>query len=116
MVFNQGGWNVQGDVYNTAGDLILHKGSSREDIAEALDGVRAEIAAMHDLPEDDRRALEREVETAAAETKQPDVPKDQIEGRLERIKDRLAALDGVAAGAMSLAKTVAGIAALIVAL
>jgi hypothetical protein len=79
-------------------------------------GHQGEITAMHDLPDDDRRALEREVETPATEAMRPEAPKDQVGGRLERIKDRLAGLDGVAAGALSLAKAVAGIAALIAAL
>lgn len=110
MVFHQPNWDVRGDVYNTAGDLILTKTSTREDLAKALIDLKAELAAIGDIPDDDRRLLEQEADAAAADAKRPEVPKEQVVSRLDRIRERLSALGGVASGALDLAKTVAAIA------
>ena len=39
-IFSQPNWTVQGDVYNTAGDLILSRQSSNSDFLKAIHDLK----------------------------------------------------------------------------
>ena len=109
--FDQRDWDVRGDVYNVAGDLLLTKESSKEDLAAAVAAVRAELSGLANLPDEDRREIDQELAAAADEAIKPEAEPDRIKSRLERVRDRLESLDGIAAGALNVAKTAGRIAA-----
>jgi hypothetical protein len=111
MSFNQSGWTVQGDVYNTAGNLINNPRATRDDLAATLVQVKQELARLEGLPAAERLELEAEVDAARDGALDDGVPAQQVAGRLEQIRARLQELDGVAAGAVALAKTIGQIGA-----
>src|SRR5215208_8105607 len=98
MPFYQSDWKVQGNVYNTEGNLyvndraVLTPQSDREDLARLLRNFKAQLDAFEDVPRDRRQEIEAEMEAAAEEAERPDVPKEQVQSRLERVRNTLTGL------------------------
>jgi hypothetical protein len=110
-LFSQPNWDVRGDVYNVAGNLILSKNGSKDDFARAVRELKAELANLDGLPDDDRRELEEELDQTAADAQTQEPSRDRIVERLSSVRRRLESLQGAASGAVALAKTVGQIAA-----
>ena len=118
--FNQGNQqvgqqtNVGGDMTVVGdfkvGDVALNQGSSSEDVRKALLALIDELAKLQGVPESSRGEIKQELESAADEAIAPEGSKDAFPGRLQRIKQKLEGISGVAGGALALAKTVAAIA------
>ncbi len=111
MTFNQQGWQVRGDVYNVAGNLILSKDGSKGDFLRALEEVKRELADLPDVDETTRQGLTKELQQAAEEANSPAPSRENVVTRLERVRARLESLGGAAAAAMGLASTIGSIAA-----
>jgi hypothetical protein len=109
-LFQQTYTHVAGDVYNVAGDLILTKTSSKEDFAKVVRDLKAELAALDDIPEPERRELEQELEATAEEAAGSMPKRDRIVARLTAVKERLDSLEGAAASAVRVAATVGSVA------
>jgi hypothetical protein len=116
MNFNQSNWTVQGDVYNTAGDLLLTKNSDASDLAGALSRLRAELGALGEVDVAVRAELSAELDQTLRDAAEPVQHKDGIISRLRRVKQRLESLDGVTGAALNLAKTVGAVAVWVAAL
>lgn len=105
-VFSQPNWQVRGDVYNVAGNLLLSKNGTKEDFLVALRSIKSDLAKLEGLPEGDCRNLEEELDRTADEAVTAEPSRDRITERLSRVRSRLAGLASVASGALELAKTV----------
>ena len=101
------------DVYNTAGHLILTSSSSKQDLITALLALKAQLARLDGVPQGDRRRIVQDVDRTVAALRMPSPPRYQITIRLQRIKQRLSALEG-SGGALPLANVVGDIAAWVV--
>jgi hypothetical protein len=110
MTFNQQNWTVHGDVYNTAGDLLLSRTADAAELVGALHRLRADLAALPDVDPAVRAELTAELDQTARDATEPAQRKDGIAARLRRIKDRIESLDGVTGAALGLAKTVGAVA------
>lgn len=110
-IFSQPNWTVQGDVYNTAGDLILSSQSSNSDFLKAIQDLKAEIAKLADLDPDRGREIEGNLDSVIHETGRKDPSKSLIVSRLNTVKTTLESVHETTKGAWDIAKTVAKIAA-----
>jgi hypothetical protein len=110
MTFNQANWNVEGDVYNTAGDLILSRNGSPEDLRVALRRIRADLAGLDEIDPQTRADLSEELERAETDALAPAAKRDGLVQRLRAVKERLESLDGATAAALGLAKTLGAVA------
>jgi len=107
-LFVQEGWKAN-RVYNIAGHLILTDGDSKEQLGSALQSLQLDIESLDGLDDGDRHELSLELQRAREEIAQAVVPKEQVLGRMARIKGRLQGLGGVVAAAGSVATSIAGI-------
>ena len=105
-VFNNPNWQVRGNVYQIAGDLVLTPESSRMDFARAVEIVRAELTAAQGIDEPARRELTDQLSQTAAEARTPKPDKDTITSGLTRTRDRLRALGGAASAVLDVATKV----------
>lgn len=106
-----GDMSVAGDI--KVGDVVLSQGSSSEDVRKALLAVIEELTKLQGVPDASRGEIEQELESAANEAIAPEGSKDAFPSRLQRIKQKLEGVSGVAEGALALAKTVVAIAGIV---
>jgi hypothetical protein len=109
VAFSQPNWQVQGDVYNTAGDLILSKESSRGDFVKALEDLKAEIGKLNDLPAGQREEIHGDLNAAIQEAKSEAPSKPTLVNRLNTVKAALESMKDTVQGAWNVAKTVTSV-------
>jgi hypothetical protein len=110
MTFNQANWNVSGDVYNTAGDLILPRNGSPGDLRTALQKIRADLADLDEIDPAERAEMNAQLERAEADAAAPAAEQHGLSARLRSVKERLESLDGATGAALGLAKTLGAVA------
>jgi hypothetical protein len=102
--------HVAGDVYNVNGDLILTKTSTKDDFVREVRKLKEQLAALEELPGQDRHELESQLEETAEEAAAPTPRRDRIVERLNAVKERLDSLEGAAGSAVKLATTIGSVA------
>lgn len=105
-VFDQRDWEVNGDVYNINGDLLLNKDSTREDFSKALADLTGELGKLHNLPAEVQQQVSESLNKAATAAKEPDAEKEAIVEYLDTAKEVLATVKTTVDGAKKLAKTI----------
>lgn len=109
-VFDQRDWEVNGDVYNINGDLILTKESSRDDFSKALADLTGELGKLKDMPAELKQQVTESLNQAAKTAEKPDAEKEAIVEFLDTAKDVLSTVKKTVDGAKKLAKTITRVA------
>ena len=86
-VFNQPGWNVQGNVYNIAGDLNMSANPSKDEFLAALRQLKDELAKAKDLPTDEASDLKGNLDAAIEAIERPQPNKERAVKKLTAIKE-----------------------------
>jgi hypothetical protein len=101
-VFNQPGWNVQGNVYNIAGDLNMSANPSKDEFLAALRQLKDELAKATDLPPDDASDLKDNLDDAIEAAERPQPNKDRTVKKLTAMKGILDGLKDSFGSALAL--------------
>src|SRR5689334_11850893 len=110
MSFEQSGWQVHGNVYNVAGDLLLRPTSSADDLAAALAAVRRQVLQDGSIEETVRMSVATDLAEVVAEVEDSPPDKDHVVARLETVGARLRTAGSATTAAFGLAETVRTIA------
>ncbi|KAB8143459.1 hypothetical protein F8S13_10640 [Chloroflexia bacterium SDU3-3] len=103
-VFNQSNWNVQGNVYNIAGDLNLGASAGKDEFLAALRAFKAELDKAKDVPADTAEDVRDDVDGAIKAIDRAAPDKARAESKLESAKKLLADMAGAAPSALLLGK------------
>jgi len=85
--FDQRGWNVQGSVYNIAGDLNIGANPSKDEFAAALRQLRDELAKAKDLPPDEASDLKDDLDDAIEALERPQPNKERTIKKLTAMRE-----------------------------
>jgi len=104
--FNQPNWNVEGNVYNIAGDLNVGANPSKDEFLGALRQFKSEIDKAKDLPSDQADELKDDVDSAIKAIDRPQPNKERAVERLTTIQKVLDGLKGNVGSALALGKLI----------
>lgn len=104
--FNQPNWQVQGNVYNIAGDLNLGANPTKDEFLAALRQFKAELDKANDLPADRAEEINDDVDDAIKAMDKPAPNKARAGERLESVKNMLETTLAAAPSALALGQLV----------
>ncbi len=109
-LFSQPNWTVHGDVYNTAGDLILTKTSTSQDLVAAIEDFKNEVARLEDIDANRKAEIVSDLDASVQEARRENPSKATVVDRLKHAESVLEAGSSTAEKAWKLAKTLGSIA------
>jgi hypothetical protein len=100
--FIQHGWNVQGNVYNMAGNLNMSANPSKDEFIAALQQLKDELAKAKDLPADEASDLKGNLDDAIEAAERPQPNKERTLKKLTAMKEIVDGLKDNAGSALAL--------------
>jgi hypothetical protein len=97
------------EVYNVDGTLMLNRSSGPPDLAQSLTRVKADLAALPDLPPKDRQKIEASIDSALTEAKSGKPDGETIKARLDGAAEAVRSAAGFAESGQKLAETIIAI-------
>lgn len=104
--FNQPNWQVQGNVYNIAGNLNLGANPTKDEFLAALRQFKTEVDKAKDLPADQADEINDDVNDAIKAMDKPAPNKARAGERLESVKKMLETTLAAAPSALALGQLV----------